>query len=258
VALCLFGVLLSAFAAAQSPGTVFRDCDVCPAMTVVPAGSFVMGDEAGDPAERPAHRVAIARPFAIGRTEVTFAEWEACAAEGACRADPDDHGWGKGRRPVINVTFADIEDYLRWLSVRSGRCYRLPSEAEWEYAARAGTVTAYWWGNAAGKGNANCRHCGAPFSGTESAPVASLPANPWGLYDTAGNVWDWVADCWNESHAGAHAGASPRLSGDCSHRVVRGGAWYYIPRLARSAARARNHVDVHSYAVGFRVAREVE
>lgn len=256
VPLCLCGFLSLSCSAFGGP--FFRDCDVCPEMTVVPAGSFVMGDDGHEAYEKPAHPVTIARPFAIGRFEVTFAEWEACVAGGGCKAAPDDHGWGRERRPVINVTFADIAGYLRWLSSRAGRAYRLPSEAEWEYAARAGTATQYWWGDAVGAGHANCRDCGTPWSGKGTAPAGSLPANPWGLFDTAGNVWDWVADCWNPNHAAAPADGGPRLGGDCQNRVIRGGSWYYVPNLARSAYRFRNHVQVHSYNVGFRVARDGE
>jgi formylglycine-generating enzyme required for sulfatase activity len=222
-------------------------------MVVVPAGRFVMGDDASPFAnERPAAEVAIPRPFALMRTEVTFDQWQACAAAGACRRAPDDHGWGRGKRPVINVTFEDARAFATWIGRKSGRSCRLPTEAEWEYAARAGTDTAYWWGEQPGIGNAVCRGCledSAELYGTR--PVASLPANPWGLFDTAGNVWEWTADCWTPSHA------EPPSQGACPERVMKGGSWYYFAPMSRPAARARQRAAEVSYVVGFRVLCEL-
>ncbi len=243
-------------AADPAPGTVFRDCAGCPDMVVVAAGSYVMGDDRSRHA-RPAHRVTLARPFALGRTEVTFEQWRACVAAGGCDRVPHDHDWGRGTRPVINVTYPEILQYVAWLKAHSGQPYRLPSEAEWEYAARAGTATRYWWGDAVGKGHANCRDCGSRWSGFGSAPVGSFPANPFGLFDMNGNVWEWVADCWTPTHAGAPADGSARMDGDCTQPVTRGGSWYYFPRLAASAYRYRNGVKVKSYNIGFRVARDL-
>ncbi|MBM3559992.1 MAG: formylglycine-generating enzyme family protein [Alphaproteobacteria bacterium] len=148
---------------ALAPGARFRDCSDCPEMVVVPAGTFVMGDATGRSSERPPVAVHLARPYAIGAYEVTFAEWEACVATGACRPNLDDHGWGRGRRPVINVSHADALAYAAWLGARAGRSCRLPSEAEWEHAARAGRTTRYWWGDAVGSGRANCRRCGGSW-----------------------------------------------------------------------------------------------
>ena len=266
VLLCLLaGALLGSAPAAAGDvlksGDVFRDCPRCPEMVVVPAGSFVMGTKGAEKAkgdkryEGPALRVTLAHAFAIGRYEVTFDQWKACHADGGCGHDPDDHGWGRGRRPVVNVTFADIGEYLAWLTRITGHTYRLPSEAEWEYAARAGTKTDYWWGDAVGRGNANCRECGSQWSGSKSAPVGSFPANPFGLFDTSGNVWDWVADCWNPTLLGAPADGAVRTDGHCGGRVTRGGSWYYFPRLSRSAFRYKNNVLIKSYNIGFRVVR---
>jgi len=239
------------------PGDVFRDCDTCPELVVVPAGAFVMGLGGRYKQELPEHRVKIARPFAIGRYEVTFDEWQACLDAGACEHEPDDHKWGRGRRPVINLTFKQMKGYVAWLSAETGETYRLPSDAEWEYAARDGTVTEFWWGDEVGENLANCRDCGAEWSGLGSAPVGSFEANPYGLFDTAGNVWEWVEDCWNPNHENAPADGSARTDGDCGKRVIRGGSWYYVKKNIRSAWRFKNDARVKSYWLGFRVAREL-
>ncbi len=236
----------------------FRDCALCPEMTMVPAGTFVMGADDRSAAERPAHRVTIPAPFAIGRYEVTFDEFDACVAAGACPAAPYDHGWGRERRPAINVAFADVLAYLEWLSGITGQTYRLPSEAEWEYANRAGTTTRYWWGDAAAAGRANCRGCGSAWDGRQTAPVGSFPPNPFGLYDTTGNVLEWVADCWSADHAGAAGDARPRQDSDCRRRVIRGGNWYYLAGIARTTWRGGNDVRANTYGIGFRVARDLD
>src|ERR1700678_1036840 len=150
------------------PGEIFRDCDDCPELVVVPAADFVMGS--GDtPYEKPERTISIRRPFAIGRREVTFAEWDQCADAGACKHRPDDHGWGRGSRPVINVSWDDTKLFITWLSQKTGQKYRLPSEAEWEYAARAGTTTPFWWGKEVGSRHAKCADCGDKTPGTVPA-----------------------------------------------------------------------------------------
>jgi len=236
---------------------VFQDCAACPKMIKVQPGSFMMGDDNGYKYERPAHDVTIDYPFALGKYEITFDEWEACAQELGCKPAPDDHGWGKGRYPIINLTYKDIGDYLAWLSKKTGQTYRLPSEAEWEYAARAGTTTAYWWGDKPGKNNANCRKCGSKWSGHGSAPVGSFDANPWGFHDMHGNAWEWVADCWSPHYALAPTDGSARMDGNCKEPVTRGGSWYYFPKLSRSAYRYKNGINVFSYNISFRVLREM-
>lgn len=239
------------------PGEIFKDCKVCPELAVIPAGTFTMGASGREKHEKPAHPVTIAKPFAIGIYEVTFDEWRACFEEKACKRWPDDHLWGRGRRPVINLYYSEIRQYLDWISKKTGKTYRLPSEAEWEYAARGGTRTEYWWGDDIGQGNANCRNCGTKWSGKESAPVGSLAPNPYGLYDTAGNIWEYVQDCWNPTHLGAPADGKPRFEGKCRDRVTKGGSWYYFSKLSRSAFRYKNDVRVKSYNIGFRVLREL-
>jgi formylglycine-generating enzyme required for sulfatase activity len=230
------------------PSKVFRDCSECPEMVVVPAGAASLAS---------GRNVTIAAPFAVGKFEVTFAEWDACVSQGGCIHRPDDRGWGRGRQPVMNVSWHDAQDYIAWLSKRTGKAYRLLSEAEWEYAAQAGS------GREAvatpGAGQANCVGCGSWDAGhlwdMQAVPAGRFAADAFGLHDMLGNVSEWTADCWNDSHAGAPADGSARLSGDCSLRVLRGGSWYYLPMNTRSANRDRLTTDLRLYFLGFRVAR---
>jgi len=238
---------------AAKPGDVFRDCPDCPEMVVVPAGDFDMGSTESE-FEKPVHRVTVTKAFAIGRREVTFEEWDQCAATGACYR-PDDHGQGRGDRPVTDVSWRDAKAYIEWLSQKVGKTYRLPSEAEWEYAARGGTKSTFWWGRTVGARFANCRGCGS--SSQQTAPTGSFAANPFGLFDTAGNAAEWVEDCWNDSYRGAPREATAWTAGQCGWRVLRGGSFDSDPRYVRSAARFRYDVDVRYYANGFRVARDL-
>ncbi len=237
------------------PGDIFRDCDDCPELVVVPPGDFVMGS--GDtPYEKPERTISISRPFAIGRREATFAEWDQCADAGACKYRPDDHGWGRGDRPVINVSWDDTKLYLAWLSQKTGQKFRLPSEAEWEYAARAGTKTPFWWGRDVGTGHAQCETCGSP-TGQKIVPAGSFRPNGFGLYDTAGNAAEWVEDCWNDNYRNAPKDSAAWTSGDCRLRVLRGGNFVGKATDVRSSARFRYDEDVRYYANGFRVMREL-
>jgi len=243
-------------AAAPVPG--FKDCPECPEMVAIPPGTFTLGDAAGVASEQPPRSVLIRKKLAFSRTEITWDHWLACVEGGGCTRLPSDHAWGKGARPMINITWNDARDYATWLTKRTGKPYRLPSEAEWEYAAKAGTTTRFWWGNEAGKMMANCRFCGSPFDGKETAPAGSFPANPWGLQDMNGNVWEWVADCWNPNHAGAGPGGAVREDGNCQRRVVKSGSWYYIARLMGGASRDSFPGDQFSYNIGIRVLREMD
>ena len=236
-------------------GDVFRDCPDCPEMAVVPAGSFAMGSSSEY--EKPVHRVNIARNFAVGRREVTFAEWDKCVDDGGCKSRPQDRGWGRGDRPVINVSWLDAKEFVVWLSRKTGQIYRLPSEAEWEYAARAGTDTPFWWGGAAGSRQANCRECNTGQS-EQTLPVGTFHANRFGLYDTAGNAAEWVEDCWNDNYVGAPTDGSAWTSGQCRLRVLRGGSFDSASTYTRSTARFRYDFDVRYYANGFRVVRELQ
>ena len=236
---------------ARKPRDTFRDCPECPEMVVVPSGSFMMGSTSGRGNERPVHRVTFARPFAVGVYEVTFAEWDACVSDGGCGGyHPDDEGWGRGDRPAINVSWSDAKAYVRWLSGEKGLGYRLLSESEWEYVARAGTTGKYHFGSSLSPSQANYG-----MNRGSTVPVGSYPANAFGLYDVHGNVYEWVEDCWNDSYAGAPADGSERELGECGWRVLRGGSWDYIPGNLRSAHRSRYPAGNRNSNVGFRVAR---
>jgi formylglycine-generating enzyme required for sulfatase activity len=222
--------------------------------------------------EGPQRRVTIARPFAVGRYEVTFAEWDVCMAEGGCKYRPGDEGWGRGKRPVMKVSWYHItEEYLPWLSRRTRKTYRMLSEAEWEYAARAGSTTRYHFGDSERDlctyGNvadeamkqkdkyriyvANCLD-----GHVNTAPVGSFRPNAFGLHDMHGNVAEWVQDCWNASYKGAPSDGSAWTTGDCHVRVLRGGSWTEFPlQRLRSAYRARNVPGYPVNILGFRVAR---
>jgi formylglycine-generating enzyme required for sulfatase activity len=236
-------------------GEFIRDCQGCGEMVVLPAGSFDMGSNTEY--ENPVHRVTIAKPFAIGRYEVTFDEWDRCVEEKGCKYPADDRGWGRGNRPVINVSWLDAKEFVTWLSQKTGQTYRLPSEAEWEYAARAGANTPFWWGRDVGSRQANCRECNTG-AGQQTQPVGSYNPNPFGIYDTAGNAAEWVEDCWNDNFRGAPRDGSAWLAGQCRLRVLRGGAFDSQGKYVRSTARFRYDTDVRYSANGFRVVRELQ
>ena len=245
------------------PGDTFADTMASggesPEMVVIPAGRFRMGCMSGQDCfdvEQPVHEVTIPEAFEVSKYEVTFAQWDACVAGGGCGGyRPDDEGWGRGTRPVINVSWDDAQAYVSWLSRQTGEVYRLLSESEWEYVARAGTSTAYSWGNAIGSNRANCDGCGSQWDDRQTAPVGSFQANAFGVHDMHGNVWEWVEDCRNASYAGAPSDGSAWRSEDCSERVLRGGSWYSYPRSLRSANRNGNTTGVRISYLGFRVAR---
>ncbi|MCL2715958.1 MAG: formylglycine-generating enzyme family protein [Alphaproteobacteria bacterium] len=237
--------------ASLKPRDVFRECDrVCPEMVVVPPGSFVMGspeDEKGrSDGEGPQHRITIGRAFAVGRFAVTLDEWDACVSEGGCAGyRPPDAGWGRGRRPVNDVSWEDAKRYLTWLSKKTGKEYRLLSEAEWEYVARAGTTTPFWWGTGISHRKANYRGTATrtdrnrSSNGGGTLPVDSFDANPFGLYQVHGDVFEWVEDCWHETYccSGRPRDGSAWTTGECHRRVLRGGDYWSEPRALRAAAR---------------------
>ena len=247
-------------------GTIFRDCATCPEMITVPMGVYIMG-LGGRKRHGPPTRVVIEKPFAVGRYEVTFREWLSCLEDNGCGHRPDDHNWGKLDRPVINITWFQAKNFTRWLSLKTGFKYRLPTEAEWEYVARAGTTTQFWWGDKPGYDMANCRDCESrkcckvkndTCCSKMTKPVGSFPANPFGLYDTAGNVFEWTEDCWSPKHENRSTASIAQKNGDCSNRVIRGGSFYYFSRVARSFYRAKNPPNVKSYWLGFRVIRDLD
>jgi len=237
---------------------VVRDCPACPELVALPGGRFSMGSAEAEEGHRsnegPVRSVTV-KPFLIGHYEVTFAQWDTCVAEAACRHTPNDRGWGRGTRPVIYVSWNDVQGYLAWLSQKSGKRYRLPSDAEWEFAARAGTATRFWWGDSPGEKLTNCVDCGGADS-SRTMPVGSFRPNPFGLHDVHGNVAEWTADCWNGSYAGAPDDGSAWLVGECGRRVVRGGAWGLRSQELRSAYRSGDPADLRSGRRGFRVARD--
>jgi formylglycine-generating enzyme required for sulfatase activity len=248
-----------------SPPTVgqpFRDCTTCPELVGVAPGRFVMGDGSEGSGQQVnvtiAQDAAIAAPFAIGRYEITFDEWNQCVTDGGCTSQPADENWGRGRRPVINVSFNDItQQYLPWLSHKTGFTYRLPTEAEWEFAARGGAAApaglAYSFGDDTALlceyGNSSDLACNDGFATT--APAGSLKPNALGLFDMHGNVWEWMADCWQPQYS-----AKPAKSAEaCTTRVLRGGSWASAAPALRSAARGWEQQDRSKNSIGFRVAR---
>jgi formylglycine-generating enzyme required for sulfatase activity len=229
-------------------------------MVVVPGGSFKMGDVqgGGQKNEAPVHTVTIPKSFAIGRHEVTFDDYDHFA-KATNRQPPVDRGWGRGRHPVINVSWEDANAYVKWLSEQTDKRYRLPTEAEWEYAARGGKETAYWWGKDLVKGMANCDGCGSQWYGEQTARVGSFKANAFGLYDTAGNVWEWVQDCYHDNYNGAPSNGTawePKDSKQCIRRVIRGGSWLDTPNYLRSSSRHTNKPDYVSHSIGFRLVED--
>ena len=241
------------------PGRVFRDC---PEMVVVPAGSFMMVS----------HRVTITRPFAVGKYEVTFAEWEACANDGGCNGHlPDDKGWGRGRRPVLDVSWYDAKGYVKWLSENTGKPYRLLSEMKWEYAARGKTRTSLYWDGGFSKQYAYANGADETFVEMHknwtgpiapcrdgfvyTSSVSSFMANGFGLHDMLGNLWEWVEDCWNSGYWSVAVDGNPWVNGDCSKRVLRGASWSSLGPMNHLAYRYWFSAEGQGDSYGFRVAR---
>ena len=254
-------------AACSAPDTerseVFADCPECPSMVVIPAGSFIQGSPEDEPqsrnSERPQRQVDVPA-FAMGMTPVTIAHWDACVADGGCQKRPRDMGWGRGNRPVIDVSWNDAQQYVSWLGDKTGKEYRLPSESEWEYAIRAGTIGRFNTGDCITSDQANF-NAGRPAQGCPSGdyreqtvPVDAFAPNAFGLYDTHGNVLEWVQDCWNPNYEGAPTDGSAWMTGDCSRAVHRGGSWISTGRLLRSANRFGVGRESSINHLGFRVA----
>lgn len=248
-----------------APGTVtvdikpgdLKDCPACPVLHSIAPGSFTMGSNGGDPSEKPPHHVTIAQPFAIGKYEVTVEQWSACADAGGCQRIATVANAPRNA-PVRDVSWDDARQYLAWLSKVSGKPYRLPTEAEWEYAARGGTSTLYWWGDQLRKGTANCKDCGEPWSADAPAPVGSFAANAYGLHDMNGSVWEWVADCWHVSYKNAPADGRAWDEPGCSVRVIRGGSWLEGASYMLSSTRFKYSASVRQSQNGFRVARDLK
>jgi formylglycine-generating enzyme required for sulfatase activity len=242
--------------------TAFKDCAGCPQMVVIPAGEFTMGSPPAEQGAETQHRVTIAAPFAVSKFEITFDQWDACVKNGGCGGyRPDDQGWGRGKRPVINLSWENAKDYVKWLSRKTRKPYRLLSESEWEYAARAGTTTRFSFGDTLLPSQAN-------FDGSvdgsgpsdvnrqKTIPVGSFPANQFGLHDMHGNAWEWVEDCWHDNYTAAvPSDGSAWLKDNCEGHVGRGGSWEDSQVELRSAARTGGYKDELSSTDGLRVAR---
>ena len=236
--------------APSRPGE-FRDCEHCPAMVPLSGGNYEMGSNA-DASERPLHRVAIA-PFAIGKYEVTESEWGACVAAGSCAYKPRQSAQSE-RTPMTNLAWDDAIQYTRWLSGLTGKPYRLPAEAEWEYAARAGSSTKYYWGDEIGIAKAHCRGCGSPYDAHAPSPIGSFAANAWGLFDMLGGVAEWTEDCWHSSYKGAPANGIAWHGTPCAAHVLRGGSWMNPPSDLTVSSRNYYDASVRYIANGMRVA----
>jgi formylglycine-generating enzyme required for sulfatase activity len=257
---------------ALKPKDQFQECDGCPEMIVVPAGEFIMGspgnEEGRSADESPQHRVSFQSPFAVGRFAITFEEWDTCVADHGCRNYvPSDRSWGRGRQPVINIWWDDAMAYVKWLSRKTGKGYRLLSEAEREYVTRAGTTTPFWWGSSISSNQANYEATFPyPFADRikgefrrKPLSVDSFAPNPWGLYQVHGNVSEWVGDCWHPNYEGAPLDGSTWTTIDCARRMVRGGDWNAAPWHLRAAARGGlASAVVFLPAIGMRVARSLK
>ncbi|NMG74870.1 SUMF1/EgtB/PvdO family nonheme iron enzyme [Aromatoleum diolicum] len=244
-------------ASAVAALTEIKDCPACPVVIGLPRGEFVMGSNTDDPTERPAHRVSIAQPFAIGKYEVTNEQWAACVDGGGCPRLSGDANAVKNA-PVRDLSWDDARQYVQWLSKTSGKSYRLPTEAEWEYAVRGGTSTRYWWGGQMRTGHANCKACGEPWTADGPVSVGSFAANPYGLYDMNGSVWEWVSDCWHNSFKGAPEDGRSWDEANCRVRVIRGGSWRDGVDYMLSSTRFKYDASVRHSQNGFRVARDVK
>ncbi|MDD5058861.1 MAG: SUMF1/EgtB/PvdO family nonheme iron enzyme [Sideroxydans sp.] len=227
-------------------GKTFKDCPTCPEMVEIPAGSFDMGSSNGKPDEQPVHRVTIAKPFAIGKTEVTQEQWQA-----VMKANPSYFTGCGDTCPVEQVSWNDVQTFIQKLNAQTGKQYRLPSEAEWEYACRAGNQQEFCGGDLAENVSWNGFNSGSFFFNTPH-PVAIKQANAFGLYDMSGNVWEWVADGYHDSYSGAPTDGSAWLDG--SMRVLRGGSWGFDPKFARAASRSKFGTNYRYYSYGFRLA----
>lgn len=232
----------------------FKDCQECPVMVILPPGRFVMGDNRGDSTEKPARTVSISQSFAIGKHEVTVREWNACVLGGGCSYSPEIAGIDPVA-PVRDLSWTDTLQYTSWLSAMTGKYYRMPTEAEWEYAARGGTKSRFWWGNQLLRGLANCTDCGGDYDRRSPATTGSYDPNPFGLHDMNGGVWEWVHDCWHKNYKGAPKDGSAWDNELCRVRVLRGGSWRNNSSYIHSASRFKYDADVRYLTNGFRVAR---
>lgn len=244
------------FGTTSTPAADFTEPTTGMEFVRIKGGAFTMGDIYGTGLryERPQHKVTLPE-IIIGAYEVTFAQYDQFC-EATKRAKPSDEGWGRGKRPAINVSWQDAVAFAEWLSKQSPGTYRLPSEAEWEYAARGGTGSDFWWGMQAGRNNANCKNCGTEWSGTMTAPVGTFPPNPFGLYDMNGNVYEWCTDTFHPDYKGAPADGSARQEGNSDERMMRSGSFYRDAFEMRNSTRAWDRKDSKLFEYGFRLVYE--
>ncbi|SEA29719.1 SUMF1/EgtB/PvdO family nonheme iron enzyme [Paraburkholderia sartisoli] len=233
-----------------------KDCATCPVMVSLSPGSFPMGSATDDPSERPVHHVTIEAPFAIGKYAVTIEQWNACVDAKACPPLSSDNNPSK-TAPARDLSWDDAQAYVKWLAKTTGKPYRLPTEAEWEYADRGGTTTQYWWGDRMTKGTANCKDCGDPWHKEGPENVGTFAANPYGLHDMNGGVWEWVSDCWHNSYQGAPADGRTWDAPGCNMRVIRGGSWREGASYMLTSTRFRYSASVRQSQDGFRVAKDL-
>ena len=252
--LCVFICDGNASAVSQS----YKDCKTCPEMVVVPRGYYNSYSGKNISGTSLQQKISFQNSFSLSKFEITFNEWDDCVKNRQCSQIPDDHKWGRGMRPVINIKYSDIIQYLSWLSKLTGYTYRLPSESEWEYAAMAGNRNIYFKETGLKKGLRNCRDCETKWSGIKSAPVGQFPPNSFGLHDMLGNVFEYVQDCWTKNRNTPPANGLPIVWENCPSKVIKGGAWYYLSKAAQPRFRARNDINFASYILGFRVLREME
>ncbi len=238
--------------AAISPLQTFKECQECPELVAVPAGVIENSAE-------PSHRIRISRRLAVARFEVTLAQWDACALDGGCAYVPDDSGWGRGDRPATKVSWDDVKTaYLPWLSRKTGKRYRLLTEAEWLYVAGAGSTSAYSWGDDFTRGQANCAGCGSPWDNKQSAPVGSFPPNAFGLFDVHGNVWEWIEDCVAPTYPKLPSDGSAATGDASCFKGLRGGSWDNDTGMLQLTSRGRNRRNLRSHTVGFKVVRSLD
>jgi formylglycine-generating enzyme required for sulfatase activity len=257
------------------PLQVFQDCPRCPLMVPLAVGSYQMGAQPvdkGNPWEGPARTVRLTRPFAIGRHEVTVAEWQACVSAKACLRAPPGPATGEpaAKVPVVNVSWGDAQEYAAWLSRVTGRRYRLPTESEWEFAIRARTATSRYWGidrtqqcRFANGADQSAQRKDPKLAGVECndgfpvlAPSGAFEPNAFGLYDMAGNAWEWVQDCWRDNYRGAPTDGRAVDAPGCAQRVIRGGSWRARPNSLRSFGRGNAAADTRAEDLGLRVVAE--
>lgn len=237
--------------AAIGPLQTFKECEGCPVLVALSPGVI----EAGAAGKQ----IRISRRFAVSKYEITFAEWDACNREGGCAYVPDDSGWGRGDRPVTKVSWNDvITQYLPWLSRKTGGRYRLPTEAEWLYAAAAGSTSSFAWGDDFLRGQANCAACGSPWDNKQSAPVGSFSPNAFGLFDVHGNVWEWVEDCVAPNYPPLPSDGRAATGEEACFRGLRGGSWDTDAGVLQFSSRGRNRSNLRSHSVGFRVIRQLQ